>query len=123
MTQNWREDQPIYRQIRDRIIDGILDGSFKEGEALPSVRTVAVELQVNPLTVSKAYQELQQAGIAEPRRGLGLFVVPGAQRQLQSAERDNFISKEWPEIASRIKRLGLTLEDLLAADGIQGGGQ
>jgi len=123
MTQNWREDQPIYRQIRDRIIDGILDGSFKEGEALPSVRTVAVELQVNPLTVSKAYQELQQAGVAEPRRGLGLFVVPGAQHQLQSAERDNFLTKEWPEIASRIRRLGLSLNDLLAAEGAQGGEQ
>ncbi len=123
MTQNWREDQPIYRQIRDRIIDGILDGSFKEGEALPSVRTVAVESQVNPLTVSKAYQELQQAGVAEPRRGLGLFVVPGAQRQLQAAERDNFLSKEWPEIASRIRRLGLSLNDLLAAEAAQGGEQ
>lgn len=123
MTQNWREDQPIYRQIRDRIIDGILDGSFKEGEALPSVRTVAVDLQVNPLTVSKAYQELQQAGVAEPRRGLGLFVVPGAQQQLQSVERDNFLSKEWPEISNRIRRLGLRLEDLLTADGLSGGEQ
>ncbi|MCH8685819.1 GntR family transcriptional regulator [Pedomonas mirosovicensis] len=123
MTQNWREDQPIYRQIRDRIIDGILEGTFKEGEALPSVRTVAVELQVNPLTVSKAYQELQQAGVAEPRRGLGLFVMPGARRQLQSAERENFLSKEWPEIAARIRRLGLSLEDLLEAEGTQGGEQ
>lgn len=113
MTQTWREDQPIYRQIRDRIIAGILDGSLKEGEALPSVRAVAVDLQVNPLTVSKAYQELQQAGIAEPRRGLGLFVIPGALSRLSSAEREQFLEKEWPDIVARIRRLGLSAEELL----------
>lgn len=123
MNQNWREDQPIYRQIRDRIIAGVVDGSFREGEALPSVRAVAVELQVNPLTVSKAYQELQQAGIAEPRRGLGLFVIPGARERLSAAEREQFLTKEWPDIATRIRRLGLSIEDLLRAEDKEGAQQ
>lgn len=114
MTQAWREDQPIYRQIRDRIIAGILDESLKEGEALPSVRAVAVELQVNPLTVSKAYQELQQTGVAEPRRGLGLFVTPGARSRLGAVEREQFLEREWPEILARIQRLGLSAQELLS---------
>jgi GntR family transcriptional regulator len=114
MTDNWRDDIPIYRQIRDRVVASILDGSLKEGEPLPSVRTVAVETRVNPLTVSKAYQELQLAGIAESRRGLGLFVIEGARAKLTSGEREHFLTNEWPGIALRIKRLGLSAADLLA---------
>ena len=114
MIDTWRDDVPIYRQIKDRVIASILDGSLKEGEPLPSVRTVAVETRVNPLTVSKAYQELQLAGIAESRRGLGLFVIEGAKSRLATDERDQFLTQEWPDIAARIKRLGLKPAELLA---------
>jgi GntR family transcriptional regulator len=113
MTQDWREDVPIYRQIKDRVISAILDGSMKEGEAIPSVRTVAVDLQVNPLTVSKAYQELADEGIVERRRGLGMFVPEGLRARLGSSERDTFLKVEWPQIVDRIKRLGVDASDLL----------
>jgi GntR family transcriptional regulator len=115
MTQVWREDQPIYRQIRDRMIALILEGSLKEGEALPSVRTVAVELQVNPLTVSKAYQELSDDGIVERRRGLGMFVIEGVRARLGSSERDIFLTEEWPQTVVRIKRLGIKPAELMPA--------
>lgn len=114
MTDVWRDDIPIYRQIKDRVIASILDGSLKEGEPLPSVRSVAVETRVNPLTVSKAYQELQLAGIAESRRGLGLFVIDGARARLAVDEREIFLTTEWPPIAARIRRLGLSAAELLA---------
>jgi GntR family transcriptional regulator len=113
MTQDWREDVPIYRQIKDRVIAAILDGSIKEGEAIPSVRTVAVDLQVNPLTVSKAYQELADEGIVERRRGLGMFVPEGLRSRLGTSERDTFLKTEWPQIVDRIKRLGVDVSDLL----------
>jgi GntR family transcriptional regulator len=115
MTQTWREDQPIYRQIRDRVVAMILDGSLKEGEALPSVRTVAVDLQVNPLTVSKAYQELADDGVVDRRRGLGMFVQDGARSRLGSSERDLFLTQEWPDLVLRIKRLGIKPADLMTA--------
>ncbi len=115
MSHQWRDDQPIYRQIRDRVIAMILDGSLKEGEPLPSVRTVAVDLQVNPLTVSKAYQDLVDDGIVERRRGLGMFVIEGATSRLGTSERDQFLNQEWPDIAVRIQRLGIDPVTLLAA--------
>jgi GntR family transcriptional regulator len=115
MSHQWRDDQPIYRQIRDRVIGMILDGSLREGEPLPSVRNVAVELQVNPLTVSKAYQDLVDNEIVERRRGLGMFVKEGATAQLGSSERDQFLTSEWPDIVIRIQRLGLDPAALLAA--------
>jgi GntR family transcriptional regulator len=114
MSHQWRDDQPIYRQIRDRVIAMILDGSLKEGEPLPSVRTVAVDLQVNPLTVSKAYQDLVDDGIVERRRGLGMFVIEGATARLGTSERDQFLNQEWPDIAQRIQRLGIDPAALLA---------
>jgi GntR family transcriptional regulator len=121
MTQAWRDDQPIWRQIKDRVLTAILDGGLKEGEALPSVRQVALDLQVNPLTVSKAYQELADEGLVERRRGLGMFVIEGVQKSLGSREREAFLNEEWPEIVARIRRLGLKPEDLLKK--IEGGAQ
>jgi GntR family transcriptional regulator len=115
MSQVWRDDQPIYRQIRDRVIAMILDGSLGDGDPLPSVRTVAVELQVNPLTVSKAYQDLVDDGFVERRRGLGMFVMAGAAVKLGSSEREQFLTQEWPDILVRIQRLGLKAETLLAS--------
>jgi GntR family transcriptional regulator len=115
MSHQWRDDQPIYRQIRDRVIGMMLDGSLKEGEPLPSVRTVAVDLQVNPLTVSKAYQDLVDDGFVERRRGLGMFVIEGATTKLGNSERDQFLNTEWPDIVVRIQRLGLDPDTLLAA--------
>ncbi len=115
MVQIWRDDQPIYRQIKDRVIAMILDGSLADGEPLPSVRTVAVDLQVNPLTVSKAYQDLVDDGFVERRRGLGMFVMAGAAVKLGASEREQFLSQEWPDIAVRIQRLGLDATTLLAA--------
>lgn len=114
MTETWRDDQPIYRQIRDRVIASILDGSLKEGEPLPSVRAVAVDVQVNPLTVSKAYQELADTGLVERRRGLGMYVTEGARKRLGVSERDQFLNNEWPNIVKRIERLELNASDLLA---------
>ncbi len=113
MTQDWREDVPIYRQIKDRVIAAILDGSMREGEAIPSVRTVAVDFQVNPLTVSKAYQELADEGIVERRRGLGMFVPEGLRARLGTSERDTFLKTEWPQIVDRIKRLAIDPADLI----------
>ncbi len=113
MTQDWREDVPIYRQIKDRVIAAILEGSIKEGEAIPSVRNVAVDLQVNPLTVSKAYQELADEGIVERRRGLGMFVPEGLRARLGNSERDTFLKIEWPQMVERIKRLGIDPAELI----------
>ena len=115
MAQAWRDDQPIYRQIRDRVLAAILDGSLKEGEPLPSVRQVALELQVNPLTVSRAYQELADEGLVERLRGLGMFVIEGARDQLGARERETFLSTEWPQVVARIRRLSLDPAALLAA--------
>ncbi len=114
MTEAWRDDQPIYRQIRDRMIASILDGSLKEGEPLPSVRAVAVDVQVNPLTVSKAYQELADTGLVERRRGLGMYVTEGAKQRLSVTEREQFLKQEWPLVVQRIQRLELKASDLLA---------
>ncbi|MEN9874171.1 MAG: hypothetical protein RL186_1068 [Pseudomonadota bacterium] len=114
MSQVWRDDQPIWKQIKDRVLSAILDGGIKEGEPLPSVRQVALDLQVNPLTVSKAYQELADDGVVERRRGLGMFVIEGARAGLGESERTAFLNQEWPLVVTRIKRLGLSVQELLS---------
>ncbi len=113
MDREWNDNQPIYRQLRDRVVAMILDGVLKEGDPLPSVRNVAAEYRVNPLTVLKGYQELMDEELVEKRRGLGLFVRDGARNLLLKGERERFLNEEWPLIHERIERLGLTAEDLL----------
>ena len=115
MNREWNDAQPIYRQLRDRVVHMILDGVLNEGDPLPSVRTVAAESRVNPLTVLKAYQELVDEELVETRRGLGMFVNAGARNALLAAEREKFLSDEWPRVAAKIQRLGLTEKDLDAA--------
>ncbi|MBK1637837.1 GntR family transcriptional regulator [Rhodothalassium salexigens] len=114
LSPEWTDDQPIYRQLRDKVVASILDGSLKEGEPLPSVRSVAVDLQINPITASKAYQELVMDQLVEKRRGLGMFVIDGARAKLLEGEKRHFLEQEWPRILQRIEQLGLTAEDLLA---------
>jgi DNA-binding transcriptional regulator YhcF (GntR family) len=114
MDREWNDRQPIYRQLRDRVVAMILEGALKEGEALPSVRTVAAEYRVNPLTVLKAYQQLADEGLVESRRGRGMFINAGAPRLLLEGERQRFLGEEWPRIQATIRRLGLTAEELLA---------
>ena len=125
MTPDWTEDQPIYRQLRDKVVDAIMDGSLKEGEPLPSVRTVAVELQINPITASKAYQELVGEQLVEKRRGLGMCVVEGARGRLLEAERRRFMEQEWPKVLERMKKLELDARELLktVTNGNAGGAQ
>ena len=113
MTAHWNDSQPIYWQLKERTVAMILDGTLKEGDALPSVRTVAAELQLNPITVSKSYQALVDEGLVEKRRGLGMFVCEGARQQLVASERDKFLSEEWPATLNRITQLGLDPETLL----------
>src|SRR5438105_15853042 len=113
MDREWNDGQPIYRQLRDRVVAKILDGVLKEGDALPSVRTVAADYRVNPLTVLKGYQELAAEGLVETRRGLGMFVVTGARELLLKGERRKFLQEEWPRIEATLERLGLTPEELL----------
>ncbi|HEX3665726.1 MAG TPA: GntR family transcriptional regulator [Rhizomicrobium sp.] len=115
MDGEWNDNQPIYRQLRDRVVAMILDGVLKEGDSLPSVRNVAAENRVNPLTVLKAYQGLADEELVEKRRGLGMFVTSGARDALLREERDNFLKIQWPQICETIRRLGLTPDELLAA--------
>ena len=112
MTQ-WRDDQPIFLQIRQRMIDMILSGMINEGDALPSVRQVAADLSVNPLTVTKSYQSLVDMEIVEKRRGMGMYVTEGARAQLLAHEREKFLAEDWPAIAARIASLGLSMDELL----------
>ncbi len=114
MDHEWNAHQPIYRQLRDRIIAMILDGVLGEGDPLPSVRNVAAEYRVNPLTVLKAYQQLTDEGIVEKRRGLGMFVNTGARELLLKAERERFLTEQWPGIRQTIQRLGLEPQELMA---------
>ena len=114
MDPKWNEDQPIYRQLRDRVVAMILEGVLGDGDALPSVRNVAAEYRLNPLTVLKGYQELVDEGLVEKKRGRGMFVTDGAQKQLMKDERRRFIDRDWPTIAATIQRLGLDAETLLA---------
>lgn len=111
----WREDQPIYLQLRDRVKGMILDGSLAEGEALPSVRKVAGQFQVNPITVMKAYQLLVDDGIVEKRRGIGMYCLEGARARLLEQEKLQFITEEWPRIITQMRQLGIVPEDLLRA--------
>jgi GntR family transcriptional regulator len=113
--REWNDSQPIYRQLRDRVVAMILDGVLKEGDPLPSVRNVAAEYRVNPLTVLKGYQELVDEELVESRRGRGMFINTGAHALLLRAERQKFLAEDWPRIASTIERLGLTAEELLRA--------
>ena len=113
MDREWNDSQPIYRQLRDRVVAMILDGVLKEGDPLPSVRNVAAEHRVNPLTVLKAYQQLADDGLVESRRGLGMFINRGARDLLLHAEREKFLEEEWPRIHATMLRLGLKPEDLL----------
>ncbi|NII10526.1 GntR family transcriptional regulator [Oleiagrimonas sp. C23AA] len=115
MTITWNDNVPIYRQLRERVVAMILDGALNEGDALPSVRQVAAEYQINPLTVSKAYQELVDDQLVEKRRGLGMFVTDGAREALLESERKRFLREEWPALFARIERLGLNLETLIRA--------
>ena len=115
MDPEWNDSQPIYRQIRDRVVAMILDWLLKEGAPLPSVRPVATESRVNPLTVLKAYQQLEGDGLVEKKRGRGMFINAGARDLLLSGERQRFLSEQWPEIHATIQRLGL-------ADQLLGGG-
>jgi GntR family transcriptional regulator len=115
----WSDGAPIYRQLKERVIAMMLDGLLKPGDALPSVRQVAAEYQLNPITVSRAYQELADEALVEKRRGLGMYVTEEASKKLLASERDRFLHEEWPLVLERIQRLGLTTEQLLksAANG------
>lgn len=113
MTITWNENTPIYRQLRDRVVAMILDGVLNEGDALPSVRQVAADFQLNPITVSKAYQELVDEQLVEKRRGLGMYVNEGAREALLKNERERFLREEWPALYARLKRLGLDVERLV----------
>ena len=113
MEHEWNDSQPIYRQVRDRVVAMILEGVLKEGDPLPSVRNVAAEYRVNPLTVLKGYQQLVDEGLVETRRGLGMFINLGARGTLLQGERQKFLEEEWPRIQETIHRLGLKAEELL----------
>jgi GntR family transcriptional regulator len=115
MNRDWNDNQPIYRQLRDRVVHMILEGVLNEGDPLPSVRNVAAEYRVNPLTVLKAYQELVDEGLVEKRRGLGMFVKEGAQKSLLKGERQKFLTEHWPSVHATIQRLGLDPRELLDA--------
>lgn len=113
MDREWNDNQPIYRQLRDRVVAMILEGVLKEGDPLPSVRNVAAEYRINPLTVLKGYQELVDEDLVESKRGLGMFVKTGARKLLLQVERKKFMAEEWPRIQATIQRLGLSAEELL----------
>src|SRR6201993_495213 len=114
MDPQWDDSVPIYRQLRDRVVAMILEGALKEGDSLPSVRSVAAEFRLNPLTVLKGYQQLVDEQLVEKRRGLGMFVSAGATALLRSEERRRFLTVEWPRVRATINRLGLSAGELLA---------
>lgn len=113
MDPKWNEDLPIYRQLRDRVVEMILEDVLTDGDALPSVRNVAAEYRLNPLTVLKGYQELVDEGLVEKKRGRGMFVTDGARKRLMKDERQRFLDKDWPQILATIERLGLEPGQLL----------
>jgi len=115
MSITWNDNQPIYRQLRERIIGLMLTGVFKEGDPLPSVRQVASDYQINHLTVSKAYQELVDMQLVEARRGMGMYVMPGAQEKLHSIEKEKFLTSELPALLARISNLGISAQELCTA--------
>ena len=113
MPAHWNDSQPIYWQLKERTVAMILDGTLAEGDALPSVRTVASDFQLNPITVSKSYQALVDDELVEKRRGLGMFVRSGARQKLTESERQKFLNEEWPAMVTRIQQLGLDIDELL----------
>lgn len=113
----WNDAAPIYRQLKERVIAMMLDGDLRPGDALPSVRQVAADYRLNPITVSRAYQELVDESLVEKRRGLGMYVTDEAARKLLETERTRFLTEEWPQVVERITRLGLKIEQLLAGPG------
>lgn len=115
MDREWNDSQPIYRQLHDLVVAMVLDGVLKEGDPLPSVRQVAAEYRINPLTVLKSYQQLVDEQLVEKKRGLGMFVKAGAPELLLQGERQKFLTEEWPRVYATIQRLGLTLQELLDA--------
>ena len=121
MDREWNDSQPIYRQLRDRVVAMILDGVLKEGDPLLSVRNVAAEYRVNPLTVLKGYQQLVDEGLVETRRGRGMFINAGARNLLLQGERQKFLGEEWPRVYATIQRLGLKVEELLHGAGAANG--
>lgn len=110
--QPWHQQLPIYQQLADQLAARLLDGELSEGEPMPSVRNLASRYLLNPLTVSRALQALDEDGLLEHRRGLGLYVRPGARERLRQAARDRFIATEWPALRARLQRLGITATDL-----------
>jgi DNA-binding transcriptional regulator YhcF (GntR family) len=114
MDANWNDSQPIYRQLRNRVVAMILEGTLKEGDPLPSVRNVAADFRLNPLTVLKGYQQLVDEQLVEKRRGRGMYVADGAKRALMKGERQRFVEEEWPRVYATIQRLGLTFDELAA---------
>jgi GntR family transcriptional regulator len=123
VSVEWNDKQPIYRQLKDRVVERIMDGTFAEGEAVPSVRQVAADFQINHLTVGKAYQELVDVGLLEKRRGLGMFVTQGARSALTSDEQQRFIDEEVPAFADRVRVLGLDMQDVVGRLLAEGGEQ
>ena len=121
MSNDWNNNAPIYRQLKDRIVAMLLDGLLKPGEALPSVRQIAADFQLNPITVSRAYQELADATLVEKRRGIGMYVTEDAREKLIISERARFLQEEWPQMLERIRRLGMNMEELLSAANVGGG--
>ncbi|MGA9342053.1 MAG: GntR family transcriptional regulator [Rhodanobacteraceae bacterium] len=113
MSITWNDSTPIYRQLRDRVVAMILDGVLGAGDPLPSVRQVAADFQINPITVSKAYQELVDENLVEKRRGLGMYVNEGARAALLKSERDHFLREEWPALYARLMRMGISLKELM----------
>ncbi len=113
MSIAWNDNLPIYRQLKDRVMSMMLDGVLKPGDALPSVRQIAAEYQLNPITVSRAYQELADENLVEKRRGLGMYMTDSARDQLLASERERFLNEEWPLVMERIRRLGLDIDALL----------
>jgi len=113
MTLRTSHEKPVYVRLRETIANAILSGRYKDGDSLPSVRALAAEEQANPLTVAKAYQGFQDEGLVLVKRGVGLFVAPGARARLKESERSRFLDEEWPEIRARIQRLGIDPAELL----------
>jgi GntR family transcriptional regulator len=114
MSANWHDNSPIYRQLKDRILEMLLDGALKPGDALPSVRQIAAQYQLNPITVSRAYQELVDETLVEKQRGLGMYVLEGAREKLLATERERFLRTEWPAIQQRMQRLEISPNELAA---------
>ena len=115
MSASWHDNSPIYRQLKAKVVGMMLDGALQSGDALPSVRQVAADYQLNPITVSRAYQELVDEALVEKRRGLGMYVLDGARDKLLASERERFMREEWPAMLERITRLGLDVQQLLLA--------